>query len=132
MKLLEAFPILSDVGTWLRTEKDVWKKLSLLDFSPHTDFDCLVIGSDDGTLGEGLVFDEMARPDVLRDVAFFRENYAMTSVVTKNGLENLVLIRKNLSVAQVLRMADALNIWLNPELIKSEGAWKLTQERSRP
>ena len=68
--------------------------LEIIQFS--TDFDCLVIGSDDGTLGEGLVFDEMARPDVLRDVAFFRENYAMTSVVTKNGLENLVLIRKNL------------------------------------
>ncbi|CBY41294.1 unnamed protein product [Oikopleura dioica] len=97
MKLVEAFPILSDVGTWLRTEKDTWKNLSPIDFSTKTEFNCLLIGLDTGnTLGEGTAFDEKARPDVLRETAFLRENYAMTSVVTKNGHENLVLIRKDL------------------------------------
>ncbi|CBY38775.1 unnamed protein product [Oikopleura dioica] len=132
MVLHEAYPKLSDVGTWLRTEQETWTKLSLVDFSPKSDFEFLILGYDDNnTLGEGLTFDEKARPDVFRDVAFLRDNYALTSIVTKKGIENLVLIKKNLAVATVLSMADALNIWMNPDLSKTEGAWKFPQEGMR-
>ena len=34
------------------------------------------------------------------------------------------------SACAVLSMADALNTWLNPELVKTEGAWRFPQERS--
>ncbi|CAG5103286.1 Oidioi.mRNA.OKI2018_I69.chr1.g701.t3.cds [Oikopleura dioica] len=127
--LTEVNPRRTDVAHWLRQKDNPWVGMSVFDFSVTELFSNLVVTKATTPVGEGVVFLEELRTETFTNTKRLMDQCFLIRISTKDGGKNLSFYHDAKDMTEVLLTADALNAWINPELIGTIGRWKLPQER---